>query len=199
MGKRLFILALSLWIISSARPVPEAATVQSAPAASYRTIVNQYCVTCHSETLRTGGLSLETMDFNNIGAGAEVWEKVVKKMRSGMMPPQGKPKPDEATRSAMVSWLESGLDRAAALKPDPGRPLLRRLNRAEYANAIRDLLALEVDPATLLPPDDSGYGFDNNADILGVSPVLLERYLSAAGEISSLAIGDPETRPGSRT
>ena len=139
------------------------------------------------------------MDLSDIGGNADVWEKVVRKLRSGMMPPQGKPKPDDATRNNLTSWLVTNLDRAAARRPDPGRPLLRRLNRAEYANAIRDLLALEVDPGTLLPPDDSGYGFDNNADILVVSPVLLERYLSAAGQISSLAIGDPDTRPGSQT
>jgi hypothetical protein len=190
---------------SAAQPLPKAATTQSRPsdssnpASQYRAVVNQYCVTCHNETVKTGGLALEKMDFDNIGAGAEVWEKVVKKLRSGMMPPQGKPKPDDVTRNNVAAWLETNLDRAAALKPDPGRPLLRRLNRAEYANAIRDLLTLEVDPSTLLPPDDSGYGFDNNADILVVSPVLLERYLSAAGQISSLAIGDPDTRPGSQT
>ena len=199
MGKRLFILALSLWLESATRPVPEAATPQNSLAADYRSVVNQYCVTCHSDAVKTGGLSLEKMDFDNIGAGAETWEKVVKKLRSGMMPPQGKPKPDDATRKSMASWLETNLDRAAALKPNPGRPLLRRLNRSEYANAIRDLLALEVDAATLLPPDDSGYGFDNNADILGISPVLLERYLSAAGSISALAVGDPDTRPGGQT
>ena len=199
MGKRLFILALSLWLVSATRPVPEAATPQNSLAADYRSVVNQYCVTCHSDAVKTGGLSLEKMDFDNIGAGAETWEKVVKKLRSGMMPPQGKPKPDDATRKSMASWLETNLDRAAALKPNPGRPLLRRLNRSEYANAIRDLLALEVDAATLLPPDDSGYGFDNNADILGISPVLLERYLSAAGSISALAVGDPDTRPGGQT
>jgi mono/diheme cytochrome c family protein len=205
MGKRFLILTLSLWMSSAAQPLPKAATAQSSPsdpsnpASQYRAVVNQYCVTCHNETAKTGGLTLEKMDFNDIGAGAEVWEKVVKKLRSGMMPPQGKPKPDDATRNKIASWLETNLDRAAVLKPDPGRPLLRRLNRAEYANAIRDLLALEVDPNTLLPPDDSGYGFDNNADILIVSPVLLERYLSAAGQISSLAIGDPDTRPGSQT
>jgi mono/diheme cytochrome c family protein len=206
MGKRFFILALSLWLISAGRPVPEASkrpvglpSQSAATASQYRTVVNQYCVTCHNESQKTGGLTLETMDFNNIGAGAEVWEKVVKKLRSGMMPPQGRPKPDDTTRNNLASWLETSLDRAAAQKPDPGRPLLRRLNRAEYANAIRDLLAVEVDPATLLPPDDSGYGFDNNADILGISPVLLERYLSAAGQIGSLAVGDPDIRPGSQT
>jgi hypothetical protein len=173
-------------------PVPQNGT-------PYQATVDQYCISCHNNTLKTGGLTLEKMDFDNVGRGAEVWEKVVRKLRSGMMPPQGRPRPDDATRSNFASWLETNLDRAAAAKPDPGRPLLRRLNRTEYGNAIRDLLALEMDPSTLLPPDDSGYGFDNNADILGVSPVLLERYLSAAGSISSLAVGDPETRPGSQT
>ena len=98
-----------------------------------------------------------------------------------MMPPDGRPRPDRTTSHALVSWLESTLDRAATTKPNPGRPLVHRLNRAEYANAIRDLLALEVDPSSLLPPDDSGYGFDNIADVLGVSPVLLERYLTRPG------------------
>ena len=198
MGKRLSVLALSLWAASmmGARKTP---VPQSGAAAQYHALVGQYCVSCHNDTLKTGGMTLETMDFNNIGSGAEVWEKVVRKLRSGMMPPQGRPKPDDATRGRFASWLETNLDRAAAAKPDPGRPLLRRLNRTEYGNAIRDLLALEMDASTLLPPDDSGYGFDNNADILGVSPVLLERYLSAAGSISSLAVGDPDTRPGSQT
>ena len=109
-----------------------------------------------------------------------------------MMPPQGVPQPDRATREGLVSWLSTTLDRAAAARPDPGRKLVHRLNRAEYANAIRDLLALEIDPAALLPPDDSAYGFDNIADVLGISPVLLERYISAAGKVSALAIGDPE-------
>jgi mono/diheme cytochrome c family protein len=205
MGKRLFVLVLSLYVASIIPSAPEAAAVQKSPAtltgapAEYHAVVGQYCVTCHNETLKTGGLTLEKMDFNDVGAGGEVWEKVIRKLRSGMMPPQGRPKPDDATRNGFATWLETNLDRAAASKPDPGRPLLRRLNRTEYANAIRDLLALNVDPASLLPPDDSGYGFDNNADILGVSPVLLERYLSAAGSISSLAIGDPGTRPGSQT
>ena len=204
MGKRLFALVLSLCGLSFLWSVPEAASpqnraVSSAPVSGYQSIVEQYCVTCHSEKLKTGGLSLEKLDYSNIGADAEVWEKVVRKLRSGMMPPQGKPKPDDATRHGLVAWLETNLDSAGSLKPDPGRPLLRRLNRAEYGNAVRDLLALEVDPASLLPPDDSGYGFDNNADILTISPVLLERYLAAAGQISALAVGDPETRPAGQT
>jgi hypothetical protein len=197
MGNRFFALILSLLVVSIFRLVPEAQTPSSEQ--KYQAVINQYCTTCHSETLRTGGLSLEKMDYANIGAGAETWEKVVRKLQSGMMPPQGRPRPDDATRHAMTAWLETNLDRAASSKPDPGRPLLRRLNRSEYANAVRDLLDLEMDPTALLPPDDSGYGFDNNADILTISPVLLERYLSAAGQISSLAVGDPDTRPSGQT
>jgi mono/diheme cytochrome c family protein len=196
MGKHLSVLALAVVMVSAIRAVPQAATPQNE---DYKAVINQYCVTCHNETLKTAGLSLDKLDFGNIGSGADVWEKVAKKLRSGMMPPQGKPKPDDATRNKLASWLETNLDRAATAAPNPGRPLLHRLNRAEYANAIRDLLALEVDATTLLPPDDSGYGFDNNADTLGISPVLLERYLSAAGQISSLATGDPDIGPGSQT
>jgi mono/diheme cytochrome c family protein len=199
MGKRLSVLGLSLLIALAARAIPQASPQGTEAAAEYKAAIQQYCVTCHNETLKTGGLTLEKMDYANIGQGAEVWEKVSKKLRSGMMPPQGKPKPDETTRNNLASWLETNLDQAASKAPNPGRPLLHRLNRAEYANAIRDLLALEVDPATLLPPDDSGYGFDNNADTLGVSPVLLERYLSAAGTISSLATGDPEIGTAGQT
>jgi len=201
MGKRLFALILSLCALSVFRSVPEAAAPQNSttPPDQYHAVVEQYCITCHNEKLKTGGLSLEKMDLKDIAGGADAWERVVRKLRSGMMPPQGRPKPDDATRHSMVTWLETSLDSAAALKPNPGRPLIRRLNRAEYGNAVRDLLDLEIDSASLLPPDDSGYGFDNNADILTISPVLLERYLSAAGQISSLAIGDPDTRPAGQT
>ena len=169
------------------------------PQAEYRNLINTYCITCHNQKSKTGGLALDTIDPANIGDNAETWEKVAGKLRSGMMPPQGMPRPDQAARNSFVSWLENGLDLAAAGKPNPGRPLLHRLNRAEYANAIRDLLVLDVDAASLLPPDDSGYGFDNNADVLGVSPVLLERYLSAAGKISTLAIGDPDIGAAGQT
>ena len=165
----------------------------------YSAFLNQYCVTCHNDKLKTGELSLEKMDLAHPADGAEVWEKVIRKVRVGMMPPQGAPQPDAAARAGLVSWLETSLDRAAAEKPNPGRSLVHRLNRTEYANAIHDLLALEVDSTSLLPPDDAGYGFDNIADVLGVSPVLLERYVSAAGKISSLAVGDPNTAPGSET
>ena len=174
-----------------------AQTASAAP--DYGAVVKQYCITCHNDKLKTAGLSLEKMDLAHLAEGAEVWEKAIRKVRVGMMPPQGAPQPDAATRAGMVSWLETALDRAAAEKPNPGRPLIHRLNRTEYANAVRDLLSLEVDSAGLLPPDDSAFGFDNIADALGVSPVLLERYVSAAGKISALAVGDPHTGLGSET
>jgi hypothetical protein len=174
-------------------------TASSETSTDFRSTLDQYCVACHNDRLKTAGLAFDTMDLNRVGARADVWEKVIRKLKAGMMPPQGKPRPDAAVSRSFASWLETALDKAAAGNPDPGRPLLRRLNRAEYANAIRDLLDLEVDASSLLPPDDSGYGFDNNADVLTVSPALLERYMAAAGKISALAVGDPETKPGSQT
>ena len=161
--------------------------------------VNKYCVTCHNEKLKTGGLVLDGLDPGHADANAEVWEKVIRKLESHAMPPQGLPQPDEATRQSLISTLETQLDKAAAAHPDPGRPILHRLNRTEYANAIRDLLALDVDPSALLPPDDSAYGFDNISDALGVSPALQEQYLSAALKIGALAIGDTHIAPGSET
>ncbi len=148
------------------------------------------CVTCHNERVKTAGLVLENLDLTQVPQHADVWEKVVRKLRSGMMPPQGSPRPDAATTDSLASWLETTLDRAAAARPNPGRPPLHRVNRVEYANAIHDLFALDVDVSSLLPPDDSSFGFDNVAGVLGVSPVLLERYLGAALRISALAVGD---------
>src|SRR5438552_1930097 len=125
--------------------------------------------------------------------------RTIRKMRVGMMPPQTAPHPDPQTQTALISYLTTALDRGGAQHPNPGRPLVHRLNRAEYANAIRDLVALDIDPAALLPPDDAAYGFDNIADALGISPVLLERYWTAARKISSLAVGDPTTGPAGET
>src|SRR5215831_5537540 len=142
-----------------------------APAAAhpeYSAVVTKYCVTCHNQRLKTAGLALDTLDISNPAAGADAWERAVRKMRVGMMPPQNAPRPDGATQAALVSYLTGSLDQAAAAHPNPGRPLVHRLNRAEYANAIRDLLALDVDSSTLLPPDDAAYGFDNISDALGV-------------------------------
>ncbi len=158
--------------------------------------INRYCTPCHNARARVAGLVLDTATVTSDPA---TWEKVVRKLRMRAMPPPGSPRPDDATYNQTAAWLETRLDQAAAANPNPGQPLLHRLNRTEYANAIHDLLALDVDTATLLPPDDSAFGFDNIADVLGLSPVLLERYLSAADRISSLAVGDPETQAGSDT
>jgi len=162
---------------------------------SYRAVLDQYCVTCHNQTARTAELLLDQADVENIGDGPEVWEKVLKKLRAGAMPPAGMPRPEQATYDSLATYLETALDRAAAAHPNPGRPVLHRLNRVEYSNAVRDLLAVDIDGETLLPADDSRHGFDNIGDVLTVSPALLERYLSAARKITRLAIGDPDTAP----
>src|SRR5262245_32494548 len=183
--------AAGLGVPEAAGPKPQAEPGGSAPRAA----LDKYCVTCHNARLKTGGLALDAVNPGNVGTDTEVWEKVVRKLRAGMMPPPGRPAPSADERRALVSSLETSLDHVAEGAAQPGRPLVHRLNRAEYANAIRDLLALEIDPAPLLPADDSSAGFDNVADVLGLSPVLLESYLSAAGRISALAIGDPKTPP----
>ncbi len=164
----------------------------NAPSVSNeRALVDKYCVVCHSDKLKTGGLTLQSADMTNIPAGAETWEKVIHKVSLGAMPPQGMPRPDPAVLNGLVSWLETSIDRAAATSPNPGRATLHRLNRTEYANAIHDLLDLDVDPAPLLPADDESYGFDDIADVLRTSPSLLERYMSASWNLSRLAMGDP--------
>jgi hypothetical protein len=153
-------------------------------------LLNRYCITCHNEKTKIADLMLDKLDFANPGKDAETWEKAVRKVRAGMMPPGGAPRPDRATMDAFADKLEAGLDRAAAANPNPGFTGLHRLNRTEYANAVRDLLALEIDAATLLPADDSSEGFDNIADALGVSPALVERYAAAATKISRMAVGN---------
>ncbi len=203
MSKRLFIsiaacacVAFAFWDTAHATGPRDTPPVAST-SAHYREVLDTYCVTCHNQRLQTGGVTLQSADLLRVAEDRELWEKVVRKLRVGTMPPQGARRPDRATADALSDWLEGELDRAAAAKPDPGRPIVRRLNRSEYANAVRDLIALDVDVAALLPPDDSSYGFDNIADVLGVSPVLLDRYLAAADKISALAIGDMDIGPGS--
>jgi cytochrome c551/c552 len=171
------------------------ATVVTASAQQPQALLNQYCVTCHNAKLKTGGLALDQLSLDRVGDNAETWEKVVRKVRAGLMPPAGARRPDRQSLDALAGTVEEALGRTAAANPNPGRTPLHRMNRAEYANAIRDLLAVDVDPATLLPADDSSNGFDNIADVLGVSPALLERYVSAAAKISRLAVGDPDTAP----
>ncbi len=168
-----------------------AGTVPDQAASSQRALLDKYCVVCHNDRAKTGGLTLQKIDVANIPANAETWEMVIRKLRVGAMPPSGMPKPSPTEISGLLSTLETSLDKAYAANPNPGHATLHRLNRTEYANSVRDLLALDVDASTLLPPDDESYGFDNNADVLGVSPVLLERYVSASRKVSRLAVGDP--------
>ncbi len=167
----------------------------AAPASPQHALINQYCVTCHNERAKTAGLMLDKLDIDHAGEHADAWEKVVRKLRGGMMPPQGMPRPDQASIDGLITWLQTSLDQAEAAHPDPGRAPLHRLNRTEYANAIRDLLGLKVDVSDLLPADDESNGFDNIAEVLRVSPSLLEAYLAASREVSSLAVGDPKTGP----
>lgn len=177
-------------------PSPRVQTTSSA-ASPQRALLDRYCVTCHNQRLKTAGLTLDTMDVTHVGARPDVWEKVVRKLRAGFMPPIGMPRPDKTTYDGFASWLETELDRSAVAAPNPGRPpTFHRLNRTEYRNALRDLFALEDLPkefevAALLPADDASNGFDNMADALRVSPVLMERYVAAARKVSRLALGDP--------
>ncbi len=184
------ILSIAVGYVQAADP-PQAALPAS--VSPQRALLNRYCVTCHNERTKTAGLTLDTLDVANVAPAAEVWEKVVRKLRAGAMPPAGQSRPDSATQAAFVSWLETTLDQVAAAQPNPGRTEpFHRLNRTEYQNVIRDVLAVEgIDIASLLPGDDSSYGFDNIAGVLGLSPTLFERYLSAARKISRLAVGDP--------
>ena len=176
------------------RVASHAATTEL-PAVPTRALFDQYCVTCHNDRLRRGDLSLADVDPAHPATHAATLEKVILKLRAGLMPPARRPRPDEATLAAFVEGLEREIDRAAAADPNPGRPVLHRLNRTEYANIVRDLLGLEVHVESLLPPDDMSQGYDNMSDVLTVSPALLQGYISAAGKISRLAVGDPEATP----
>lgn len=157
----------------------------------YRLFLDRNCIACHNSARLTANLSLDrqAIDPLNPPERAEVWEKVIRKLRTNAMPPAGRPRPNADAAAALVEHLETSIDAAATLQPMVGRPVAHRLNRAEYANAVRDLLALDIDTSELLPPDDAGYGFDNIGDVLTVSPLLLERHMTAAGKIVRLAIG----------
>src|SRR5438093_819789 len=181
--------------ILTASQLPQASAPPSDPADQYRASLNRYCITCHNAKLKTAGLTLDKVDVSNVVSDTPTWEKVIRKLRSNAMPPPGAPKPDKEFYESFPAYLEATIDRNAKL--NPGRPAVHRLNRAEYSNAIRDLLAVEIPPETILPADDTGYGFDNIGDVLSVSPTLLEKYLAAARKISRLAIGDPKLSPTS--
>ena len=161
-------------------------------AARYEGVVSTYCLECHDAAGREAGLSLEGVELDDVAAHAELFEEVTRKLRGRQMPPLGGPRPDAETYDGFVAYLERRLDESAAASPEPGKASIHRLNRTEYGNAVRDLLALEVDAAEFLPADDEGYGFDNIADVLRVSPSLLEQYLSASAKIAALAVGDPD-------
>ena len=171
----------------------------TSPVATQKALLDRYCLTCHTQRLKERGtvpIALDSLDLSQVGANAATWEKVVVKMRAGLMPPAGSPRPDKATHDGFASWLESELDRNGAAHPNPGRTEpFHRLNRAEYRNAIRDILDLDVDVTALLPADDVSYGFDNIAGVLKMSPTLLERYLAAAQKVSRLAVGTPLPAP----
>jgi mono/diheme cytochrome c family protein len=181
---------------SSARQTPSAPA--PATSASARETFERYCVTCHNQTLHTAGLELDSLDLNNPGPHAEVWEKIVAKLRAGSMPPAGRPRPDTATYQAVAIWMEQQIDRAWEANPNPGRiGAVHRLNRVEYNNAIRDLFSLDIDVKPLLPGDETADGsFDNFADSLSISTAHLERYMSVARQVTRLAIGLPPTSPG---
>ena len=192
-------------LAASGRPQIAAAQTPepTAPASaeSTRAALDRFCVRCHNDRLRTAGLALDAHDLAHVGADAETWERVIVKLRARTMPPAGSPRPAEATYRAVASWLETEIDTVALARPDPGRgETFHRLNRAEYHAAVRDLLAVDIDVAALLPADDTyEHGFDNNGDVLSISPDLVSRYLSAARRISRLAVGIPPIGPAVAT
>ena len=162
----------------------DVALVTAASTSSQRTLLDTYCVTCHNQERRTAELTLDTLDVAQIGEHADVWEKVVRKLRAGEMPPAGRPRPDAAAYDSFRMWVEAELDRAAAARPNPGRTEpFHRLNRAEYQNAVRDLLAFDVDVADDLPADDASYGFDNMAGVLRMSPTLMEGWCGGVNRL----------------
>jgi cytochrome c551/c552 len=187
--------------IRAAAAAPESPLAKAAPAAvtPERALVQKYCFACHNNQAKVAGLSLEAANFSDMSLDADTFEKVIRKVRAGMMPPRGMPRPDRDAMLNFASAIEAKLDAHAALHPEPGSPGLHRLNRTEYANAIRDLLAIDTDVSTLLPADDSKEGFDNIADVLSISPTLIQGYVSAALKLSRLAVGDRTAPPARAT
>src|ERR1019366_3731197 len=184
--------AVTIWLISCITgPAADGASLDS-----HKETFTKFCFTCHNDRLKSGGLSLAALDVTRPSDNPEVWEKVIRKLRLGMMPPQGAPRPSPQTYREIVAWLGNSLDAANTAQPWAGRSALHRLNLTEHANAIRDLLALDIDASALLPPDDSAFGFDNISEALGRSPSLQEHYVSAAMKIGALAVGDPRMAAG---
>ena len=192
------VLALSCFIVMIIATLGVRHVEAQGSGDSPRAVLEQYCFACHNDRARTGGLALDVLDLTQVSDDAHVWEEVVRKLRTGAMPPAGRPRPTPETSAQVITWLETALDQAAREHPNPGRPTLHRLNRTEYRNAVRDLLAVEIDPA-LLPADNAAYGFDNNADALTLSSALTERYLGAAARIAQLVMGRPRGTPAPET
>jgi mono/diheme cytochrome c family protein len=183
------LLAISGPTLAQQKTAPPA--TNAASAAEARALLDKYCVTCHNARLKTANLTFDKMDLSQVASDGAVWEKAVRKLRGGMMPPPGMPRPPLAAVDSFVTWLESSLDQAAGANPNPGTVALHRLNRAEYANAMRDLFGIEVDSTALLAADDISDGFDNMANVLKVSPTFLDQYITAAREVAHQAVGQP--------
>ena len=156
----------------------------------HKHMLTQYCTACHNDKAKTAGMSVVPLDANNLDANQATWEKILRSLSLGEMPPKGMPRPPKEQITEFTSWLAQSLDANAAAHPDPGHATVRRMNRTEYANAVRDLLGLKVDFSKDMPADDTGYGFDNIADVLTVSPTLMDRYITVAGKIARLATGE---------
>src|SRR5947209_4845699 len=186
-------------VLAVAATLALAGEVSAREPASLRAVVETFCVSCHDGESAKGGLNLASVSTDDVSRHPDVWEKVVRRLVRRQMPPAGRKRPDEDAYVSVVSQLETALDRAAAQRPNPGRTdTIRRLNRTEYQNAIRDLLAIEIDAASLLPPDEAGHGFDN-VTVRELSPTLLDRYITAAQKISRLAVGGVRGCTGGET
>jgi Protein of unknown function (DUF1592)/Protein of unknown function (DUF1588)/Protein of unknown function (DUF1587)/Protein of unknown function (DUF1595)/Protein of unknown function (DUF1585) len=192
--KKVLTLGPSLYLFAVLAHAQTHPQLAFATEATQRAFLNQYCGYCHNDQTKSGSMSLSKLDLVHIAKNGDLPEKMIKKVRVGLMPPPGMPRPKPAVMNAFAASLETAIDREAALHPDPGRPPLHRLNRTEYANAVRDLLKVDVDVSSLLPADDMSHGFDNMADALTFSPALMEGYIRAAGRISREAIGDAGAR-----
>ena len=192
-------IALVVAVCTSVSGSPEPVQTTSSASAPSRALIDTYCIGCHNQRAKTAGIAFDNADLTDVSTDAELWEKAARKLRGGMMPPPGARRPDPAAVETFVSALERDLDAAAAKNPNPGRVALHRLNRAEYANAIEDLLGVRIDASALLPKDDEADGFDNVASVLTVSPSFLDQYISAARVVTARALGNPAARPGSMT
>jgi len=193
-----FVFAIGILCLGrSASAAPTSAFV--AQADRHWGMLKTYCVACHNAKLRNGGIAFDELDPAGVPEHAQTWEKVVRKLRGGMMPPPGMRRPEHAESDAFVAWMEGYLDAAAALNPNPGDVALHRLNRKEYANAVYDLLGLKLDASELLPQDAQSDGFDNIADVLQTSPAFFNQYVAAARSVAVQAVGKPDPRPGSQT